>query len=225
MAGLTIEGADQLRRLAVKLRTADPKIRRELGASLRPQVKKITAEIQDTVRSAPSSGRGKGGSGDARRSARALARTKKISDARARELALREMERRGAHPNEYAATLERIKTGHRAKQAAKAEAGAGLRETIARAVAGSISTSSKRTGVGVTWKAAAAKMPNKQRNLPKGFNSPKGWRHPVFGNRENWVAQKGTPFFDVVIKKHREQLGQNIVDGMKKAADAILNDK
>jgi hypothetical protein len=214
MAGLTIEGADQLRRLAVKLRAADPKIKRELGASLRPSVKAITREIQDTVRSAPSSGRGRGGSGDVRRAARALARTRRISDYRAREIALK-----------TGRTTEQVKAEHRAKQAAKAEAGAGLRESIARAVAGSISTSSARTGVSVTWKAAAAKMPNKQRRLPKDFNSPKGWRHPVFGNRENWVAQKGTPYFDVVIKKHREDLGQKVVEGMKTAADAILHDK
>lgn len=214
MAGLTIEGADELRRLAAKLRKADPKVKRSLGAALRPSVKAITSEIQSTVRSAPSSGRGRGGSGDVRRAARALARTRRISDYQAREIALK-----------TGRTTEQVKAEHRAKQAAKAEAGAGLRESIARAVAGSISTSSARTGVSVTWKAAAAKMPNRQRRLPKDFNSPKGWRHPVFGNRENWVAQKGTPFFDVVIKRHREDLGRKVVDGMQKAADSILHDR
>lgn len=214
MAGLTIEGADELRRLAAKLRKADPKVKRDLGAALRPSVKAITAEIQSTVRSAPSSGRGRGGSGDVRRAARALARTRRISDYRAREIALK-----------TGRTTEQVKAEHRAKQAAKAEAGAGLRESIARAVAGSISTSSARTGVSVTWKAAAAKMPNRQRRLPKDFNSPKGWRHPVFGNRENWVAQKGTPFFDVVIKRHREDLGRKVLEGMQKAADSILHDR
>lgn len=213
MAGLTIEGADQLRRLAVKLRQADPKIRRELGASLRPTVKAITSQIQDTVRSAPSSGRGRGGTGDKRRAARTLARTRHISDYRAREIAL----------NTGRTTAE-VKEEHRAKQAAKADAGAGLRESIARAVTAGISTSSARTGVSVVWKAAAAKMPNKQRNLPRAFNSARGWRHPVFGNRDTWVAQKGTPFFDVVINKHREELGQKIVEGMQKAADSILHD-
>lgn len=213
MAGLTIEGADQLRKLAVKLRTADPKIRRELGKQLRPAVKAITGEIQDTVRSAPSSGRGRGSHGDQRRAARALARTRRMSDFRAREIALK-----------TGRTTGQVLAEHKAKQEAKAAAGAGLRETIARAVSGSISTSNAKTGVSVTWKAAAAKMPNKQRTLPKGFNSPRGWRHPVFGNRNVWVTQHGAPFFDTVIKKHREELGQHIVDGMKSAADAILHD-
>jgi hypothetical protein len=214
MAGLTVEGADELRRLAVKLRQADVKIRRDLGAALRPSVKTITGEIQNAVRSAPSTGRGRGGAGDKRRAARTLARTKHISDYQAREIALK-----------TGRTTADVKAEHRAKQAVKADAGAGLRESIARAVSGGISTSSARTGVSVTWKAAAAKMPNKQRNLPKGFNSAKGWRHPVFGNREVWVAQKGAPFFDAVINKHREELGQKIVEGMRKAADSILNDK
>lgn len=213
MAGLTIEGADKLRELARKLKEADPKIRRELGASLRPHVKTITSEIQETVRSAPSTGRGRGGIGDARRAARALARTKRISDFRAREIALKTNR-----------TTEQVKAEHRAKQAAKADTGAGLRETIARAVSGSISTGSRSTGVSVTWKAAAAKMPNKQRYLPKGFNSVKGWRHPVFGNREVWVAQKGMPFFDATIKRHREELEKRVVEGMQKAADAILRE-
>src|SRR5579859_6383860 len=125
MAGLTIEGADQLRKLAVKLRQADPKIRRELGASLRPSVKAITSEIQGVVRSAPSSGRGRGGTGDKRRAARTLARARHISDFQAREIALK-----------TGRTTAEVKAEHRAKQAAKAEAGAGLRESIARAVAG-----------------------------------------------------------------------------------------
>lgn len=213
MAKLTIEGADQLRQLAAKLRDADPKIRRELGKALRPSIKTITSEIQDTVRSAPSKGRG-GKNARGRRAARTLANSKHISDFQAREVALK-----------TGSTTEKVKAEHRAKQAAKAEAGAGLRETIARAVGGSISTGSRATGVSVTWKVAAAKMPNSQRLMPKNFNRLKGWRHPVFGDRETWVAQKGTPFFDDVIKKHQNELGNKIVEGMQNAAEAILHDK
>lgn len=212
---VAIEGADQLRELAAKLKGADPKIRRELTTSLRKRVKPITAEIQQAVRTAPSHGsKGKGrNSGASRRTARALAQTKQISDYRAREIALK-----------TGRTTEQVKTEHRAKQAAKAEAGSGLRETIARATAGSVTTSDK-TGVGIRWKVAAAKMPNKQRALPKGFNSPKGWRHPVYGNRNVWVAQHGTPFFDTTIKKHQNDLRDAVVEGMSAAAEAILHEE
>jgi hypothetical protein len=219
MAKLTIEGADQLRQLAAKLRDADPKIRRELGKALRPSIKTITSEIQDTVRSAPSEGRG-GKNARGRRAARTLARSRRLSTDRAKVIATK---RHGLAVT--SADVERTLVEHRAKQAAKAEASAGLRETIARAVGGSISTGSRATGVSVTWKVAAAKMPNSQRLMPKNFNRAKGWRHPVFGDRENWVAQKGTPFFDDVIKKHQNELGNKIVEGMQNAAEAILHDK
>lgn len=212
MPKLTVEGADQLRKLAVQLSTADIKIRRELGKSLRPSVKAITSEVQNTIRSAPSHGRR--GLAHNRRAARSLARAKHISDYRAREIALKT----GAMTADVAAKS-------RAKQGAKAVAGSGLRETIAKAISGAISTGSTVTGVSITWKAAAAKMPNSQRLMPKNFNKAKGWRHPVFGDRETWVQQQGFPYFDNVITRHKDELGQKVVDGMKSAAEAILNEK
>lgn len=217
MAQLTVQGADQLRRLAAQLRTADPKIRRELGKSLRPEVKRITSAVQQTVRAAPS--HGKRGLGHQRRAARTLALGRQLSDERAVTIA----SRRHKGP----ASLRQVRetqASHRAKQAAEAQAGAGLRESIASATTGSISTGSKTTGVSVTWKVRAAKMPNSQRKLPQHFNREKGWRHPVFGDRQNWVAQKGFPYFDAVIKKYREELGQRILEGMRKAAEAVLHE-
>lgn len=212
MGEFVIEGADQLRVLAAKLRRADAKTRRELVASLRPEVKKVTGEVQETVRNAPSEGRR--GRGHERRAARALARSRRISDERAETVAAR-----------TGRTAGQVKAERRAKQAAKAEAGAGLRDSIAGAVSGSISTGNKTTGVSVTWRVRASKMPNSQRRLPRDFNREKGWRHPVFGNRENWVAQRGTPFFDPVIKRHQSDLEDRAVDGLQKAAEAILHEE
>lgn len=212
MPKLTVEGADQLRKLADQLRASDPKIRREVGKSLRPSVKAITSEVQDAVRSAPS--RGKRGLGHSRRAARTLARTRRMSEYRAREIALR-----------TGGMTADVLAASRARQEKTSVARAGLRETIARAISGSISTGSRKTGVSITWKAAAAKMPNKQRTLPKSFNSDKGWRHPVFGDREAWVTQKGFPYFDTTIKKHQNELGQKVVEGMQAAAEAILHEK
>lgn len=34
-----------------------------------------------------------------------------------------------------------------------------------------------------------------QRTLPRHLERAKGWRHPVYGNREVWVTQPGHPFF------------------------------
>lgn len=217
MAELHIEGADQLRELAAKLRRADPVIRRELVAALRPEVKKITGAVQDAVRSAPSKGRQ--GLGHRRRAAHTLSRTKRLSTARAKQIATKKFGAERVRVED----VEAVKTAHRAKQAAKAEAGAGLRESIARATSGSISTGSKTTGVSVSWRVRAAKMANSQRKLPKDFNRAKGWRHPVFGDRQVWVTQHGAPYFDVVIKRHEDYLRDRVVDGMQRAAEKILH--
>lgn len=215
---LTIEGADQLRELAKQLKSAEPKIRSGLVSSLRPKVKPVTGEVQATVRAAPS--RGRKGLGHRRRAARALARSKSLSGQRAYNTAARR--HKGPATEEQ---VHAVRTAHRARQVAKAEAGAGLRESIARATSGSISTGSAATGVSVTWKVRAAKMPNSQRKLAKAFNSAKGWRHPVFGDRQDWVTQHGTPYFDTVIKKHQTELRDAVLDGMTKAAEKILHEK
>ena len=220
MATLTIEGADQLRELAAKLRTADPKIRRELVKSLRPSVKKITAQIQETVRSAPSEGHK--GLGHERRAAHTVSRARGLSTKTAVNRASKKL-KPGASLGEFDRLVEAEREAHRAKQAKKAETGAGLRESIASATTGSISTGSKATGVSVTWKVRAAKMANRQRRLPRDFNRTRGWRHPVFGNRDAWVSQKGLPYFDPVIKKHQDDLEKQAVDGLVRAAEAILH--
>jgi hypothetical protein len=220
MATLKIEGSDQLRELAAKLKTADPKIRRELVKSLRPSVKKITGEIQETVRSAPSEGHK--GLGHERRAAHTLARTKGLSTKAAVARASKKL-----GPNQGLGEFDRLveaeREAHRAKQVKKAEEAAGLRESIASATAGSISTGSKATGVSVTWKVRAAKLANRQRRLPRDFNRARGWRHPVFGDRENWVSQQGLPYFDDVIKRHNGDLEKQVVEGLTRAAEAILH--
>lgn len=216
MAELRIEGADQLKALAKKLREADKPTRAALVKSLRPEVKKITSEVQQTVRTAPSKGRK--GLGHSRRAAHTLSRTKRITSERAYTAAARKAKGPASE-----AQIEHVKSTRRAKQSAKAAAGAGLRESIANATTGSISTGSASTGVSVSWRVRASKMANSQRRLPRGFNSPKGWRHPVFGDRENWVTQYGTPYFDVVIKRHDEFLRDRVIDGMQRAAESILH--
>jgi hypothetical protein len=215
VAEVHVEGAQQLRELAKRLRAADPVIRRELVKSLRPEVRKVTDEVKATVRAAPSHGRK--GLGHRRRAAHTLSRTRRISEASAKKIATKK------HGVEHVRVehVEAVKAARRTKQAAKAAAGAGLRETIANATTSSITTGSAVTGVSVTWRVRASKLANSQRKLPKDFNSRKGWRHPVFGDRKNWVVQYGTPYFDDVIKRHNDYLRDRAVDGMQRAADSI----
>lgn len=94
---------------------------------------------------------------------------------------------------------------------AKASAGrrgAGLRATIASA------TKLQVTAKGVRFVVQSSKLPEDQRSLPRHLDSEKGWRHPVFGNKEEWVHQKGKPYFAVTIKRKAPAFRRAILDAM-----------
>jgi hypothetical protein len=63
----------------------------------------------------------------------------------------------------------------------------GLRRSVAAA------TKLEATQRGVRFVVRSAQLPPDQRTLPRHMNSEKGTRHPVFGDRDNWVAQRWTP--------------------------------
>lgn len=52
------------------------------------------------------------------------------------------------------------------------------------------------------------------------YSRPKGFRHPVFGNREVWVAQKGRPFLWPAWLARREEVWRRIGAGIDKAMRA-----
>jgi hypothetical protein len=93
-------------------------------------------------------------------------------------------------------------------QRAAGKKGLGLRESIARA------TKLKVTARGVKFYVDSSKMPESQRNLPRLLDSEKGWRHPLFGNREDWVDQKGQPYFGATIKKKAPEFRRAIENAM-----------
>ncbi len=76
----------------------------------------------------------------------------------------------------------------------------GLRTSVAAATKVVVRTGKNRPGVAVRVKKNT--MPRGFRNAPKRLQSKKGWRHPVFGNREIWVTQRGKPgWFDDTLRK------------------------
>lgn len=102
--------------------------------------------------------------------------------------------------------------GRATTERAKASAGrrvAGLRATIARA------TKLQITAKGVRFVVQSSQLPEDQRSLPRHLDSAKGWRHPVFGDRDVWVSQKGRPYFAVTIKKKAPAFRQAIVGAME----------
>lgn len=86
--------------------------------------------------------------------------------------------------------------------------GYGLRSTIASAIKSKVSYSGFKLGARIT--VGAARLPQSQRKLPRYLNSSKGWRHPVWGNRKNWVQQFGEPYFDEPIARHRDRIRREI---------------
>lgn len=101
--------------------------------------------------------------------------------------------RGGGAKQRRAFNVERATTS-RAKASA-GRRGSGLRDVIAKA------TKLQITAKGVRFVVASAQLPPDQRSLPRHLDSEKGWRHPVFGDRNVWVHQQGRPYFGATIKK------------------------
>jgi hypothetical protein len=93
--------------------------------------------------------------------------------------------------------VSKARTERAVKNATKRPAG--LRETIAKA------TKIKITAKGIQFVVASSALPADQVSLPRHLDSAKGWRHPVFGNKSNWVSQKGQPWFASTISKRAPQ--------------------
>lgn len=90
-----------------------------------------------------------------------------------------------------------------------ARRGAGLRETVAAGVKLQV------TAKGVKIIASSAQLPDSQKSLVRRLDSDKGWRHPVFGNRKVWVAERGGPWFAATIKPKAPAFRAAIVDAME----------
>lgn len=88
----------------------------------------------------------------------------------------------------------------------------GLRTRTARSIAIS------QTRKGIRIRVSATRMGPYGGSLPRymdaELNRYKNWRHPVFGNPEVWVAQRGSPWFLVTIRNHRTQFRKAVFDAM-----------
>lgn len=93
----------------------------------------------------------------------------------------------------------------------------GLRSRVARGVAVQAGVA---RGLGVR---IVAGMTNPQEaNLPRYLDDQRGWRHPVFGNRHNWVRQTtGGSWFMATIAEHRPQMERDLQQVLEHAAETI----
>jgi hypothetical protein len=94
------------------------------------------------------------------------------------------------------------------KKTRAAKGGHGLRATIARGIKSKVAYTGFKLGARITIETNH--MPPSQRTLPKHLDNPRGWRHPVWGNRSKWVRQIGEPWFSGPIRKHRVAIQREV---------------
>lgn len=82
--------------------------------------------------------------------------------------------------------------------------GYGLRAATARTIKSRVAYSGRKLGAAIYTDVSG--LPQSQRRLPRYLNAKKGWRHPVWGNRQIWVRQVGEPYFDTPIDRHRTRV-------------------
>jgi hypothetical protein len=135
---------------------------------------------------------------------------------------LRSSIRQAAKPAEadVRASVMRVKVTSSRGGRARPVRSRGLRARTARAVGTSVS------GRGtIRIRVSAQKFGEYGRTLPKyldaELNRYQRWRHPVFGNQDNWVAQRGDPYFFSAVRRHRRDFRRAVFAAMDDIADQI----
>lgn len=94
----------------------------------------------------------------------------------------------------------------------------GLRARVARATGLSITANGIRIRVSGRRMGGDARL---AKYLDASLGSYARWRHPVFGNRDVWVEQRGEPYFFNTIRNHTRDFRKAIDDAMAKTAAKI----
>lgn len=69
-----------------------------------------------------------------------------------------------------------------------------------------------------------ASMPTKSEGIiPRGLDRPKGWRHPLFGDKDHWFANPGYDWFISTFAHSEKEVGNHLVDVLDRAAKDIAD--
>jgi len=96
----------------------------------------------------------------------------------------------------------------------------GLRASLANATISDINPTKKgailKIRISTTKFMAASGRP---RSIPYYMEGrrKRDWRHPVFGNTENWVIQKSHPFLGVTVLPHKMKFAGEVVQALEEA--------
>lgn len=182
--------------MVAEVRVAGAEQMRQLARDLKRVDKKLAAKLRKSIR-------------DAARPA--------VADAKSAVTSLPVTGSRGGGTKKRADQhLQRAKDPASEKAQARARARAGLRRSIAAAIKTDIRDGGRKAGVRIV--VDGSKLPADQRTLPRRMNTKKGWRHPLFGNRERWYGQKGKPWFEPSIRRHVTRVRKTILAAMDEIA-------
>lgn len=98
----------------------------------------------------------------------------------------------------------------RGKKVRARREGYGLRAQVARGIKSKVSWSGRKLGARIS--VETSHLPPSQRNLPRHIDNPRGWRHPVWGNRKVWAGSVGGPYFSGPIQRWRNTVRREIQD-------------
>ena len=199
---MTEEDIAAFRNAALAMAGAEKKVMAEVGKSLRAVAKPVVNKIRAEVKSS------KGESPKGVHSSVVERQLHAISKSRA---SLRDEETGELNARRVRALQRKI---------TKASS---LRNQIAAASGASVSASDKK--VALAFRVRAGNLPPSQRKLPRRWDKPSGWRHPVFGNRNVWVPQVGHPYFRTTVTQAKGDVTAGVVTAMTAAAEKIMNSK
>lgn len=85
----------------------------------------------------------------------------------------------------------------------------------ALAAATKVTVSFSRRSAGARITTSASKLAGRHKGLLHVYNK-ESFRHPVFGDRADWVEQKGRPYFGTVITK---MINREVINEIRAALD------
>jgi hypothetical protein len=94
----------------------------------------------------------------------------------------------------------------------------GLAKGLAAGTKLSIRTGQREPGVTIT--TTASKLPAGKAAMVHAFNKHT-FRHPVGGNRDVWVNQRGRPYFGSTIAHHERSMREGMEQAIRDAAATI----
>lgn len=196
---LKVTGQEKFRRAAHQMAVANRTVQGEVAKGFRAAARPIVGAIRAEVRS------DKGSSERGRHASTIDRQLHVLSRVRQNKATGRYTERQIRSINKRLTRLE------------------SLRENIASAAGATASGGAVKASL--AFRVRAGQLPPSQRKLPRRWDSPAGWRHPVFGNRDIWVAQKGHPYFRSTINDRRGELDAGVQAAFETAGIKIMSEE